>query len=122
LRVQGAYVGLTADAAALLTVGRNMDATDGMVATIESREAMRPASARVRISDTTTVTVPTPCQLEMPATLRLVCLTTIAPGGVLRCATGGVSLAPDMHISFQGPSGLTLFRIDRIEAAEAVTP
>jgi hypothetical protein len=99
-----------------------MDAPDGMVATIESRDSTRPASARVRISDTTTVTIPTPGQLEMPATLRLTCLTTIAPGGVLRCATGGISLAPDMHISFQGPSGLILFRIERIEAAAAATP
>lgn len=116
LRVRGAYVNLNAEQAQLLNVGRGMDATEGMVAVIEAIEGPRPSIARVRVSDELSVTVPMPEHLEVPATLTVRCQTTVDRGGALRCATGGVSLSQDMHISFQGPFGLVLFRIDAIEA------
>jgi hypothetical protein len=119
LRVRGAYINVTSEQAAMLAAGRGMDATEGMVATIEAREATRPSIARVKVSETLSVSVPMTESLEAPATLIVRCQTTVAPGGSLRCATGGVMLSPDMHISFQGPFGLVLFRIDAIEPMES---
>jgi hypothetical protein len=115
LRMRGAFIGLTQDAIGLLTAGRPMNATEGVTAVIEKHEAARPSVARVRVSDETTVTVAMPDQLELPATIIVSCPTHIGPGGALRCATAGVTFAPDMHLSFQGPSGLLLFRIDAID-------
>jgi hypothetical protein len=55
-----------------------------------------------------------PGQLELPATIVVTCPTHVGPGGVLRCATAGTTFAPDMHLTFQGPAGLLLFRIDEV--------
>jgi hypothetical protein len=86
-----------------------------VIGAMETREPARPAIARVRVSDATTVTVPMPGRLEVPATILVTCPTFVGPGGVLQCATAGVRFAPDMHLSFQGPTGLLLFRIDQVE-------
>lgn len=120
LRIDGAYVGLTAAAAAALQIGQPMNATDGLYAHIETTGDPRPAVARVRVSDAVTVPVPMADLLELPATLVLTCPTSVGPGGVLRCATGGVTLAPDMHLSFESPAGRLLFRVDRVGALAAV--
>lgn len=120
LRIRGAYLGLTQAAADLLDIGRPMNASEGVIGTIMSREAPRPAVARVFVSDALTVPVPMDGQLEVPATIVLTCPTSVGPGGVLRCATAGTTLAPDRYLSFQGPSGRLLFRIDEIDAAGGV--
>jgi hypothetical protein len=124
LRVRGAYIGLTPAMVETLKIEQPMNATEGVIAYIESKEATRPSVARVRVSDAVTVPVPMPSQLELPATLIVTCPTHVGPGGVLRCATAGVTFAPDMHLNFQGPTGLLLFRIDQVEglAEEAKKP
>lgn len=114
LRVRGAFIGQTEQSIAKLALGEPWNATEGVTATIESKEAPRPSVARVRVSDTT-VTVPMAGQLELPATVVVTCPTQVGPGGVLRCATAGTTFAPDMHLGIQGPSGLLLFRIDQID-------
>lgn len=116
LRLRGAYIGLTSEQALLLIPGRPMNASEGVIGAIETREAPRPSIARVRVSEALTVPVAMDGLLEVPATIVLTCPTSIGPGGVMRCATAGVTLARDMHISFQGPFGLLLFRIDDIDA------
>jgi hypothetical protein len=104
-----------------LKIEQPMNATEGVIAYIESKEPARASVARVRVSDAVTVPVPMPNQLELPATLIVTCPTSVGPGGVLRCATAGVTFAPDMHLSFQGPTGLLLFRIDQVEGLAAGT-
>lgn len=115
LRIRGAYTGVSAEHAGLLIAGRPMNATEGVIGQIESRDEPRAAVARVRVSDALTVPVAMEGLLEVPATILVTCPTSVGPGGVLRCATSGVTFAPDMHISFEGPSGLLLFRIDGID-------
>jgi hypothetical protein len=117
LRITGAYVGVNAAQAAQLIQGRPMNATEGVIGEIETRQDARPAVARVHVSDALTVSVPMDNLLEVPATIIVTCPTSVGPGGVLRCATAGATLARDMHLSFQGPSGQLLFRIDQIDAA-----
>lgn len=117
LRVTGAYVGLNAAQAAQLAAGRPLNATEGVIGEIETLREPRPSMARVHVSEALTVSVPMDNLLEVPATIILTCPTSVGPGGVLRCATAGTTLARDMHISFQGPAGLLLFRIDEIDAA-----
>ncbi len=114
LRVRGAYIGLTAETIRTLVPGQPLNATEGVIASIETQQPPRPSVARVRVSDTTTVSVPMPGQLELPATIIVTCPTHVGPGGVLRCATAGTTFAPDMHLTFQGPAGLLLFRIDEV--------
>lgn len=115
LRVRGAFIGQTEKTVGTLTLGEPWNATEGLTAQIETKDAPRPSVARVRVSDATTVSVPMDGQLEVPATVIVTCPTHVGPGGVLRCATAGTTFAPDMHLSIQGPNGLLLFRIDRIE-------
>lgn len=115
LRVRGAFIGQTPETIERLAAGQPWNATEGVVAYIETKEPPRPSVARVSVSDATTVTVPMPGQLELPATIIVTCPTNVGPGGVLRCATAGTTFAPDMHLSFQGPTGLLLFRIDQID-------
>lgn len=124
LRVRGAFIGQTEQTIGALGVGQPWNATEGVIGYIETRDAARASVARVRVSEATTVTVPMPGQLELPATVIVTCPTQVGPGGVLRCATAGTTFAPDMHLSFQGPAGLLLFRIDQIEglAPEAKKP
>lgn len=117
LRLRGAYIGLTSEQAPSLIPGRLMNATEGVIGAIETREAPRPSIARVRVSESLTVPVAMDGLLEVPATIILTCPTSIGPGGVLRCATAGVTIAPDMHLTFQGPFGRLLFRIDTVDAA-----
>lgn len=114
LRVRGAYIGLTAATIPTLVPGQPLNATEGVIAAIETQQPPRPSVARVRVSDATTVSVPMAGQLELPATIIVTCPTHVGPGGVLRCATAGATFAPDMHLTFQGPAGLLLFRIDEI--------
>jgi len=115
LRVRGAFIGQTQASVAKLALGEPWNATEGVTATIEAKEAPRPSVARVRISPETTVAVPMEGQLEVPATVIITCPTHVGPGGMLRCATAGATIAPDMHLSLQGPSGLLLFRIDQVD-------
>ena len=117
LLLRGAFIGLTSEQAPQLTEGRPWNATEGVIGMIETREAPRPSVARVRVSEGVTVPVPMAGLLEVPATIILTCPTSVGPGGVLRCATAGVTIAPDMHITFQGPFGGLLFRIDAVDAA-----
>lgn len=114
LRVRGAYIGLTPDIAAGLKPGRPMNATEGVTLETETQDEPRPSVARVRVSDALTVPVPMTGQLELPATIIVTCPTHVGAGGVLQCSTAGTAFAPDMHLSFQGPSGLLLFRIDQV--------
>lgn len=114
LRIRGAFIGQTDQTISKLTVGEPWNATEGVVGYIEVKDAPRPSVARVHVSAATTVSVPMPGQLEVPATMIVTCPTSVGPGGVLRCATAGTTFAPDMHLSFQGPTGLLLFRIDEI--------
>lgn len=118
LRLRGAYIGLTSEQAPQLIAGRPLNASEGVIGAIETREAPRPSVARVRVSEALTVPVAMDGQLEVPATIILTCPTSVGPGGALRCATAGVTIAPDMHIAFQGPFGRLLFRIDAVDAAE----
>ena len=115
LRIRGAYIGLTEEQAALLIAGRPMNATEGVIGSIESREAPRPSVARVRVSDALTMPVAMEGLQEVPATIIVTCPTSVGPGGVLRCSTSGATFAPDMHLTFEGPSGRLLFRIDAID-------
>ena len=115
LRVRGAFIGQTEQTVAKLAIGEPWNATEGVIGHIETKDAPRPSVARVRVSDATTVSVPMEGQFEVPATMVVTCPTHVGPGGVLRCATAGATFAPDMHLSFQGPAGLLLFRIDQIE-------
>jgi hypothetical protein len=117
LRLRGAFIGLTSEQAPQLIEGRPWNATEGVIGAIETREAPRPSVARVRVSEGVTVPVPMDGRLEVPAAMVLTCPTSIGPGGVLRCATAGVTIAPDMHLTFQGPFGNLLFRIDAVDAA-----
>jgi len=121
LRVRGAYIGLTPAAAAGLTPGRPWNATEGVIGEIETKGEPRPSVARVKVSDALTVPVPVAGQVELPATIIVTCPTSVGPGGALRCSTAGATFAPDMHLTFQGPSGVLLFRIDLVEGlAEGV--
>lgn len=117
LRIRGAYVGLTPEQAPQLIPGRPLNASEGVIGSIETRGEPRPSIARVQVSGATTVSVPMAGLVEVPATILLTCPTSVGPGGVLRCATAGVTLAPDMHIAFQGPSGRLLFRLDAIDTS-----
>lgn len=121
LRVRGAFIGQTDETVSKLTVGEAWNATEGVIGHIEAKEAPRPSVARVQVSEATTVSVPMPGQLEVPATMIVTCPTSVGPGGVLRCATAGTTFAPDMHLSFQGPAGLLLFRIDAVEGIAGET-
>jgi hypothetical protein len=113
--VRGAFIGQTQASIAKLVLGQPWNATEGVTATIEAKDAPRPSVARVRISPEATVAVPMEGQLEVPAPVVITCPTHVGPGGVLRCATAGTILAPDMHLSLQGPSGLLRFRIDQVD-------
>lgn len=114
LRLTGAFVGVTSDQESAFIAGHPLNAPDGVIGRIEIKTPLRPAMARVRLSDGMSVSVPMEGQSELPAVIRLTCPTSVGPGGVVRCATGGVTLAPDMHVSFQGPHGLVLFRLDEV--------
>lgn len=114
LRLAGAFVGLAPGQADAFIAGQPLNAAEGVIGTIETKEAPRPAITRVRVSDGLTVPVPIEGRVELPAVIRLTCPTTVAPGGVVQCTTGGVNIARDMHVSFQGPHGLVLFRIDEV--------
>lgn len=120
LRLRGAYIGLTGDQAPQLVEGRPWNASEGVIGSIETREAPRPSVARVRVADELSVTVPMAGLLEVPATIVVTCPISIGPGGALRCATAGATIAPDMHLTFQGPFGRLLFRIDAVDAAGPV--
>lgn len=122
LRIHGTYVGLNRDQAAELRVGRPMNGTDAAIAVIEARSEPQPSAARVKVSDALTVTVPVPERVDVPATIVLTCPTSVGPGGTLRCALGQVALVRDVHITFQGPSGHLLFRIDDISPAGSPEP
>ena len=115
LRVRGAFIGQTEQTITKLPIGEPWNAAEGVVGYIEAKAPPRPSIARVRVSDATTVTVPMEGQIELPATVVVTCPTHVGPGGVLRCATAGTTFAPDMHLTFQGPTGLLLFRIDHID-------
>ena len=121
LRVRGAFIGQSEHTVGRLAIGEPWNATEGVIGHIEAKDAPRPSVARVHVSDATTVSVPMPGQLEVPATMIVTCPTSVGPGGLLRCATAGTTFAPDMHLSFQGPTGLLLFRIDAVEGLAAET-
>jgi hypothetical protein len=115
LRVRGAFIDQTEHTVGKLAIGEPWNATEGVIAHIESKDVPRPSVARVRVSEATTVAVPMEGRLELPATIIVTCPTHVGRGGVLECATAGTRFAPDMHLSLQGPAGLLLFRIDQIE-------
>ena len=119
LRLRGAYVGLTAEQAPQLIQGQPLNASEGVIGAIETRDAPRPSVARVQVSGALTVPVPMDGLLEVPATIVMTCPTSIGPGGALRCATAGATIAPDMHIAFQARFGRVLFRIDAVVAPDA---
>jgi hypothetical protein len=121
LRMRGAFIDQTEQTIGKLVVGEPWNATEGVIAQIESKDPPRPSVARVRVSDATTVAVPMEGRLELPATIIVSCPTHVGRGGVLQCATAGTTFAPDMHLSLQGPAGLLLFRIDQVEGLASET-
>lgn len=118
-RVAGAFTGLTPEMAGRLEVGLPMSEASGLLAGIETLGTPRPAVARVRVSDTDTVTVPLRGLQEVPATVIVTCTTIVDAAGVLRCAMGSLTLAPDVNLVLEAPGVRFGFRIDRVGEALA---
>jgi hypothetical protein len=116
LQVSGAFTGLTPELAAQIVVGISVDAPENSALFITQVGASRPAISRVRITDSLTTSTPMPGLVEVPATTVMTCPTQITPDGTIRCATGGVIIAPDVHLTVNGPAGRQLFRVERIDA------
>ena len=116
LQLSGAFAGLAPEAAGKMVVGSPLDSAENSMIVITKLGAPQPAIARVRISEQSTASVPVANRVDVPATVVMSCPTIVAPDGTMRCGTGGVILAPDVHITVQGPAGRQLFRIDRIES------
>lgn len=123
LEVTGAFAGISREMAGALTGGQLMNAADGLISETLSIGVAQPGVARVRIAEGRTVEAPMDGLFDLPATLALTCPTSVAADGYLRCATGGVVLAPDVHVVLQGPAGRLAFRVDRlVDAAPAAEP
>jgi len=116
LQVSGAFTAMTPELAKKIVVGIPVDAPQGTVLVVTQVGEPRPAIARVRVSDELTASTPVPGLVDVPATVVLSCPTIVVPDGTIRCATGGVVVAPDVHLTVQGPAGRQLFRVERIEA------
>ena len=119
VEVEGAFAGITSEMATSMAPGHLMNAADGLISETLAVGTAQPAVARVRVSDDRTVTVPMASLVDLPATLALSCPTSVTSDGYLRCSTGGVALAPDVHVVLQGPAGRIVFRVDRIVDAQA---
>lgn len=117
IEVAGAFAGISHDMASALSAGQLMNAADGLIGETMTVGAPQPAVARVRVSNEGVVDAPMEGLFDLPATLALTCPTTLAADGYLRCATGSVVLAPDVHVILEGPAGRLAFRVDRIVPA-----
>lgn len=120
--VDGAFAGITREMVDALTAGQLMNAADGLIAETVTLGSTRPAVARVRLSADATVAAPMDGLFDLPATLALTCPTSLASDGYLRCSTGGVVLAPDVHVILEGPAGRLVFRLDRVHPASGAEP
>lgn len=117
--VMGAFTGQPLGQPSRLAVGQTLYGAGGLVALTTEVGAPRPSVARVRVSEVLTVPVTMDEWNEVPATLTLTCPTELAADGILRCATGGIVLAPDVNIMLRGPDNQLPFRVDRIDDVAA---
>ena len=119
LWLKGAFTALQPDQARQLAVGQTYYGAAGMIAITGAVAPPRPSAARVRVTDAITVPV-TMDLLEVPATVQLICLTELGADGIIRCATGGVMLAPDVNIMLRTGTSQHSFRIDGIDYGDAL--
>jgi hypothetical protein len=122
MQVAGAFRPVGDDVARLLKVGLKFPPTGNPTAEILSLGPKRPVDMRMRAGDVT-LNLPLAGQVELPATLRIMCFPQSNPDGTLHCAMSGpqvaATVAPDSFLTLAGPAGWLNFQIDEVHVATA---
>jgi IPT/TIG domain len=65
----------------------------------------------IKVGDRSAVDVPVEKQLQLPVRIRTRCMVETAADGTLRCAVGGVRLAPGANVTLRGMNTFLNFRV-----------
>jgi len=116
--VGGSFLSITATDP--VTVGQRFP-PDGNPPLAEVLAVGAPVAASLKIhAGEVSLATPIVGQLELPATVRLLCYATTNADGTLRCLYPGptqpVNVAPDTVLTLQGPKGWLTFQIAEVHA------
>jgi hypothetical protein len=120
VEVEGIFTGLTDADAAAIKPGAKLPATGGG-AEVVAVATMAPGALQIRFGDTL-LRIPTD-QRVLPATLRVPCVTSAKPDGMLQCLSVATQVttpvAPEAVVDYPGARGWVRYQIRSIHAAPA---